>query len=226
MASLLDLPDIVIVEILSNVPTVELLRTVNRTCRRLNEIIENTSSLWKDISYDLEVELNKSDLERILKHSRGLECFLIPLARINCYPYEVDFLFSTNLVNSKNLYWLDISECKLSTLYFLQYMSSLSILNVSECKNLVDEDFKVISLCTGLDQLDLSYNSISLGTITSVCSVLDLIVLDLSGVPITSDVCEAIIHPCMIYLQVTLYPGQDDINIVRRNHIDCSIRVV
>lgn len=227
MATLLTLPDIVLVQILSHIPITDLLLTVNRTCRRINNLIENTSSVWKDISTEFCVELTKSDLTRILKHAGGFECFLVPFANIKCYPYEIDFLFSTNLVNSKNLYWLDISRCKLSTLCFLQYMPSLTVLNVSECPNLVDEDFEVISLCTGLDHLYMSYNSISFRTITSVCSVLDLMVLDLSGIRLTTDLVETVIKPCMFSLQISLIEGQEeDLNIVRSNHLDCSIRIV
>jgi len=138
---------------------------------------------------DFCVDLNKTDLQRVLRHSRGFETFLLPYAQIECCAFEIDFLFSTNLVNAKNMYCLDISQCKLSTLCFQRYMSSLKIVNVSECLNLVDEDFQVISSCNNLEQLFLSLTNISCITITSVCSVLYLMVLDLSGIPITTDVC-------------------------------------
>lgn len=226
-ASLLTLPDVVLVQILSHIQLTELLQSVNRTCWRLNKIIEHNSSLWKDITTDFCVELNKTDLKRILRHAHGFESFLFPFAHMKCSSFEIDFLFSSNLVNAKKMYWLDISLCKLSTLCFLQFLPSLKILNVSECSNLIDEDFKVLSLCTELDQLYLSYTNISISTINSVCSVLDLIVLDLSGIQITTDVCENIIKPCMFNLQISLIDGQEaNLQRLRDNHIDCSIRVV
>lgn len=225
--SLLSLPDIVLVQILSHIPIQDLLQCVNRTCQRLHCIIENNSKLWKDISTDSCMVLHLPDLERLLRHSTGFESLLLPYADINCFTFELDFLFTNNLCNAKNLVWLDLSRCHLSTLCFLQHTKSLKILNVSECINLVDKDFEVISLCKELDQLWLSYNNILPRTISSVCSVLDLIVLDISGIQIVADLCENFIKPCMIFLQISLLEGQEDnLQILKSNHLDCSIRTV
>jgi len=82
--SLLELPDIVLVQIFSHIQLAEFLQTVSRTCRRLNEGIKNNLSVWKDISMYFCVDLNKTDLQRILRHSRGFETFLLPYAHIEC----------------------------------------------------------------------------------------------------------------------------------------------
>ena len=106
-------------------------------------------------------------------------------------------------------------------------MPSLKILNVSECSNLVVEDSQVISFYNNLEHLFLSYTNISFMTITSVCSVLDLMVLDHSGIPITTDVCENIIKPCMFSFQVSFIAGQEaDLQTLRNNHLDYLIRIV
>jgi hypothetical protein len=226
-ASLLDLPDVVLVKVLSYIPLTELLQKVNRTCSRLYSVIENNSVLWKDISPDFCVGLKLHDLKRLMRHSHGFETYLLPYANYECFIYELDFLFTTGLSNAKHLYWLDISFSQISTLCFLRYLPSLCILNVSECPNLINADFIVLSLCQKLDQLYLAYTRILPETIALTCSQLDLIVLDISGIPVSVDICERIISQCMISLQVTLIPGEEhNLKTLRRNHLDCSIRTV
>jgi hypothetical protein len=60
---------------------------------------------------------------------------------------SLDFHLATKLSLSRNLVWLDIRRCKLSTICFVQYLPKLELLNVTDCRNLYDVDFQVISKC-------------------------------------------------------------------------------
>jgi hypothetical protein len=42
-----------------------------------------------------------------------------------------------------------------------QYLPKLELLNVTDCRNIYDVDFQVISKCMQLEQLYLSFNEIS-----------------------------------------------------------------
>lgn len=225
---LLILPEIVIVKILSEISLTELLQTVNRTCKKLHAIIESNSFLWRDIEPDFCVSLTANDLERILKHSIYFETFDIPFVEIKCQTYEIDFLFSTNLCNCKYLYLLNISKSAVSTICFLRHMPLLQILNVSECSNLVDADFSVLSTCKNLNQLYVSYTNISSRSIINICSKLNLLVLDLSGIRVNVHVLDRVINESMLAVYATFAAEveNNDIEVLKQNHRDCSIKIV
>lgn len=228
MASLLSLPDLVLVRILSYFCIGELLQTVNRTCKKLHEVIENNSYLWRNIDFDYFVSLNAPELERLLRHSSCLQTCLLPFALDTCGAHELDILFTANLCNLKQLYWLDISHSQISTLCFLRRAPSLTILNVSECPNLVDADFTVVATCNKLDQLYLSFNNIQSETVLEVCSQLTLTVLDLSGIRLTVRDCDSLITSNLIQLYVSFVEGVNETEIVelRQSHMDCNINKV
>ena len=97
--TLLSLPDLILVKILSYISLPELLQTVNRTCSRLHYLIETTSSLWTDVSNDFCEETTITDLRRFLRHASGFETLILPYANIGCPSYELDFLFTTCLLS-------------------------------------------------------------------------------------------------------------------------------
>ena len=228
MSPLLAFPDEIIVEILSQLSLTELLQNVNRTCKRLHSIIEENSYLWRNVETDNCVEISSNHLRRILKHSSRIESFLLPFADILCETYELDYLFVTRLCYSKHLYWLDLSKSHLSTLCFLQHTPALTLLNLSECFNLVDSDFNVISTCKNLDQLYLGFTNISSSTVVNICSQLQLMVLDLSGIYINSHECNSVINEWMFILFVTFSEEVQVHEVVelQRNHLDCCINVI
>ena len=225
---LLLLPEAILVNIFSMIPLSELLHSVSRTCKTLHSVVEKNSVLWKDIDFSVDHAVDYTTLLRILKHSFGFQTFFIPFVEIACEAYYIDFAFTTNLCNAKNLYWIDISRCRISTLCFLKFLPRIEILNVSECNNLVDADFRVISTCTTLDQLYLSYTNISATTAVDICSALDLIVLDLSGIKLSINQCDALLKPSLLIFQVSFHPGESDqeIELLKLRHRDCSIKSV
>jgi len=91
---------------------------------------------------DFPLDLHREHLEHVLHHSIGIHIFNIPYSTLPSH--ELDFLFTTQL-SSANLYSLDITGCRLSTLCFLKSFKHLKNFNISECPNLVDEDLEVIT---------------------------------------------------------------------------------
>lgn len=200
---LTSLPDLVLVKILSYISIADLLQTVARTCRHLNAIIECNSRLWSSFAPDHFSLVTKEQLHRILRHSVALTEFVVPYGSYACLAPDIDFLFITELTNAKSLTWLDITDCPVSTLCFLKFLPNVEILNVSDCKNLVNADFHVIKSCNNLSQLYLSFTKITPKKIVSICESLTLIVLDISGIPIHLGQCERLLHPDLLYFQFT-----------------------
>ena len=222
----LSLPTEIIVKILSEISTFHLLKSVSRTCKQLHDIVEQHSILWRDIVFDTEYEINSDILKRLLTHSAGFEQLLLGYT-LNTIPcFEIDNLFVLNLQNAKRLFWLDLTDSSISTLCFLEFLPSLKILNISQCKNLVDADFHVLSKCKSLDQLYLSYTNVRPESVVMICSTLELIVVDLSGIALTVKQCDDIIKPCMIYIQVHFDNNEPDfaINDLIEKHRDLQIK--
>lgn len=120
-------------------------------------------------------------------------------------------MFVNELCNAKRLYWLDLTECRLSTLCFLPSLTNIEILNLSECRNLVSEDFEVISSLQKLDHLYLSFTNISPETTVRICEPLTLTVLDTSGIPLNIQHCARILKPDLLFFHLTLESQEDKI---------------
>lgn len=156
------------------------------------------------------LELQKKDLQVILRHSVAFHEFLIPRATLRCSTPEVDFLFTTGLCNAKSLYWLDLTCCSVSTLGFLQCIPNIKILNLSECANLVDADVEVISTLHTLDHLYLSFTNITPNAIVRICAYLRLSVLDTSGIPFKLWHCAQVLKPDLAFVYLSLERSGDE----------------
>ena len=145
-----------------------------------------------------------------------------------CLAPGIDFLFITELSNAKSLTLLDITDCPVSTLCFLKFLPNLEILNVSDCKNLVDADFHVLKSCGNLRQLYVSFTKVKPNTLLSVCDYLTLIILDVSGIPLNFRQCERLLHPGLVYFQLTP-DNQDDeplFQVFFRRFRDISMHII
>ena len=91
-----------------------------------------------------QLETSVKDLQKILKHSVAFLELLIPCAQLRFHSANIDCLFLKDLCNDRRLYWLDLTECTLSTLCSIPCLPNIEILNLSECRSLVDEVFGVI----------------------------------------------------------------------------------
>lgn len=134
-----------------------------RLCKRMHDIIEQYSFLWRHFSPDNISSVMTEELLRILRHSFNFLEFVVMYRTFDCSPPKIDFIFTTELCNAKFLYWLDITDCELSTLCFLQYnvlTKYIEILNLSDCKNLVDVDFQTLKFCKKLIQQYISFTKI------------------------------------------------------------------
>lgn len=228
MVTLIDLPDLVLVKIFSHLDIQELLKTVSVTHTRFNEIVKKTSCLWKHFSFDHPLELTLTNFRNILDHSSAFLEFLIPGVTLHLGSSEIDFELVTKLSNAKNLYWLDLTGCRLSTLCFLPMLCNLEILNVSECTNLVNEDFEIISKLANLDHLYVSFTNIRPDTIAFVCESLTLSVLDISGIKLNIEQCVRILQPDLAYLHLSVESQEDEIwlkGFVSRHYESLSVNI-
>ena len=208
--TLCDLPDIVLLKILKYLDLQELLTHVCKTNKRLNDIVYGHSVLWRRFLFDIPVEFEKHHLQSVMKHAVGFQQFLIPFATIKCTTPELDYILTASLPKARRLYWIDLSQCRLSTLCFLQGMPQLKILNLSECQNLIDDDFEVISSLTTLDKLYVSFTRITPDKIVQICGSLTLTVLDTSGIPFSLVHCARVLRPDLKYFTVSLEREEEE----------------
>lgn len=209
-----------------------MLQRVNRTCKRLNNIINCNSVLWRNISIENdEVTLSEESLQQLLEHSSGFWTFLIPFVQLTCKTPDVDWLFVKGFGKAKELYWLDLSECKLSTLSFLTCLPNLQIVNLCGCYNLVDEDFFAIQKCCKLEQLYVSFTKIKPSTIVLLASKLNLSVLDACAIPLSINNIQSIFdfsYGTLLYVHLTLENGINEREFRQtfcRRYLDCSIQI-
>ena len=142
--NLAELPDLVITEIFKFLTLGTLLQSVNRTCKRFYDIVKNTSILWRNFEFDVSLTPTTSDFKEIFRHSHCFKSFFLTTKSISCSASFLDQTFIKGFHEAYNLTWLDLTNSKISTLCFLSYTLNLEILNLSGCRNLVDEDFNVI----------------------------------------------------------------------------------
>lgn len=197
MLSITDLPDLVLTYIFSFLTLDELLTSVNRVCTTFNFLIKESSKLWKEFDFYGALHIKETDLIYILKHSSCFRSFIIGYSEYCGSSDSLDFHLTTTLSLSRNLVWLDIRRCKLSTICFVQYLPKLELLNVTDCRNLYDVDFQVISKCMQLEQLYLSFNEISARTVIDMARNLKgLIFLDVFGLKLTLLEAREILNFC------------------------------
>lgn len=198
--------------------------------KRWQYIVTTTSALWRHVSFNFALNLTKSDFVYLLQHSRGFWEFHIPAARIQCITADLDFNFISYLSNAKQLYWLDLSDYKLSTLCFLKSLPSLEILNVSGCKNLVDADFEVLKECHKLDRLYLSFTCISPNSLINICDSLSLTVLDTTDVYLSKENRIELLaksYTTLLFWNLSLNESQTDIDLaeIRNQFLDVNLYI-
>ena len=132
---LCDLPVLVLIHILKFVSLQELLLNISKISKPFHSLINETSSFWNNFEFDFPLELHMEYLEHVLHHSIGIHIFNIPYSTLHVSSHKLDFLFTTQLSRA-NLYSLDITGCRLSTLCFLKSFKHLKNLNISESPNL------------------------------------------------------------------------------------------
>ena len=206
-----DLPIDVLIIVLNLIELQELLTSVNRVCKRFNNIIKTRSVLWTHVSFPYQLEVSTDDLKTILSHSNGIADLDLPCTVFHSSVPEIDRIFTK--ANFKALDYLNLSDAPISTLCFLFTAPNLRILNLSGCKLLVDEDFQVLKHCNNIEQLYLSFTKISQSTLQYVCFNKPLIVVDACNIPLDIIHCRNIllnVHGHLVYFHITLDKTVDE----------------
>lgn len=205
------------------------MQVVNRTCKRFNRLINCHLSLWTTFVFD-EVHVSSEDLTYILKHSKNARKFLFGRTNYQCSVAEVDLAFAKYLSIANKLYWLNISESITSTLCFLTSLRDIQILDVSGCKNLINEDFAVIGSCRKLEQLYISFTNATAETIINITKHAQLLVLEARAIEFSLEQCRQELEQqsSLLYLHISLLNSvsQEELaDIIIRTYIDCHIRI-
>ena len=175
--------------------------------------------------------IDENTLANILSHSIGFWTFLLPYANLICPVPDLDLILIRGLSASKSLYWLDLSDCELSSLCFLKCTPNLEILNVSGCKNLIDQDFTALKYCSKINQLYVSFTAIYPSSLISLCSILTLNVLDMCAIPFKLKEIESLMqlsYSTLVYVHLSL-DSTLDVTVFRqfiaKRYLDCSFSI-
>jgi hypothetical protein len=151
------------------------------------------------------VKLTEDSLCHVLRHSRIIESFLLPCATCQCTPAKLDRFFT--LADFSSLVWIDITDSKLSTLCFLYGAPNLEIVNLSGCRNLIDDDCLVLKESKKLEQIYVSFTKILPETLQIICENKPLISVDACGVKLNIDNCRNILQNTrgeLVHLHISL----------------------
>lgn len=190
VASLLILPDEVLLRLFSYLPLIDLLRTVVPVCKRFEALIKTNSILWRYFNFDdLEHEIifSKNIWETAMSHINSCVEFSIPHAMYT-FPKVAPTLDITLNLSRSHIQHLDITGCPVSTLCFLRNLPCLETLIISECNNLSNHDMCALDFVK--DTLAyLSIGFIPLVTnqplLTVLSSLFKMTTLDAPGVVFT-----------------------------------------
>lgn len=202
--------------------------SINRTCKKLN--IDHTHVLWKNFEFNDTLKLSKKDIEYILKHSIQFENLNLACTTFTCYFGEIDYAFPRRL-NGTHLILLNLSETRISTLCFLLESPNIEILDLSGCKNLIDEDFLIIRKCQKVEQLYLSFTHVSTESLKAITYSLTLFTLDVCGIKFSLADCDAILrhsYKSLLFFYSSVLDTEEreafETEIID-HYIDCSITI-
>ena len=229
---LTDLPDLPLIQILSYIELEDLLCYINRTCKRLYNIIKNTPSLWRILNFFSPIYVEEKDLKYIFRFSQQFRDFEFAYATYYGDIASLDYNFAVGLSRFTKLTELNLSQSALSTLCFLKFLPNLEYLNLTECQNLCDADFRIISTPPKLESIYLSFNFISVECLIQIVqNKPDLTVLEIYGIGLTEEDFKSIVEPCYrtlnhIYLNLAPHVNEDHFFVmVHTQYIDLTPRV-
>lgn len=109
----------------------------------------------------------------------------------------LDYNIITDLSRASNLTDLNLTKCAISSTCFIRYLPNLECLNLTECLNLCDADFVILSSLKKLELLYISFDFISVDTIaTIVTNKPALVSLEIYGIGLTIADFHTIISQC------------------------------
>ena len=173
-------PEIVVINIFRFMELKYLLKTICLVNKYFNFLIWESNILWRNIDFSC-CEIRSLFLRKALSRDNSEIRQLVfwrALSKIPCY--DIDFILTTHLSKASLIWNLDLSGCQLSTLCFLPTLTSLEILRLDDCQNLLTHDFDVLSKCPKLEQLYASRTKVEANTVINYIARDGIIVLVLS----------------------------------------------
>ena len=137
--SLLDLPDVALLNILQYVGLRMALK-IGHLHSRLNYLVHEASVLWFRVEFPGKVKLNSDFLFKIINHMGVIRHLRLNDGSLHAWKsdlrqFEIDY-FAFRLTLGSKLTFLDISNSTVSTLCFVPHLIHLDTLNISNCRML------------------------------------------------------------------------------------------
>lgn len=232
MLPILNLPDVPLIRIFFFLDLEDLVLVVNRVCKRFYHLIKSTPVLWRVFEFYWPQVIKEEDLPYIFRHSKSFRVFNIGYCTYSGRLSVFDYSFISSLSCARKLTWLNLTRTSISSTCFLQYLPNLEILDLSECENLIDCDFHVVSQCHKLQNLYLSFDKVNPKTIKDIVSCIpQLEILDISGIFLKFFEVTSILDQCYwtlmsIYLSVDSSVNEEDLHReIHFNYTDLSYHI-
>lgn len=137
----------------------------------------------------------------MLRYANKFETFEFGNITYNGSLASLDYYLITSLSTARNLTTLNLAYTTISSLCFLKFLPELQIANISDCRNLLDADFKVLYHCKKLEFLNLSFNFISVATIVLVVTDKPYLqAQEIFGIGCDLQDCDRILRTCPRFL--------------------------
>lgn len=188
--------------------------------------------MWTDFTFCRSLYVREEDFQYIFKYAHRFVEFDIPYASYYGNLASLDYNIITGLSRASNLTDLNLTKCAISSTCFITYLPNLEFLNLTECLNLCDADFVILSSLKKLELLYLSFDFISVDTIaTIVTNKPALVSLEIYGIGLTIADFHTIISPCyksLLFAYVSIVPSEEEdefYHMVHTHYIDLCTRV-
>jgi hypothetical protein len=145
---------------------------------------------------------------------------------------SLDYNIISGLSRAYNLTDLNLTKCVISSTCFIIYLPNLECPNLTECLNLCEADFFILSSMNKLEFLYLSFDFISVDAIAIIVTNKPALVsLEVYGLGLTIADFHTIISPCyksLVFAYVSIVPSVEEdecYDMVHTHYIDLCTRI-
>lgn len=182
--------------------------------------------------FDRQLVVHETDLSCILTFSEKFQEFHFTNVTYTGSIANLDYHLITGLSRATQLTELHLAFSTISSLCFMQFLPNLEVVDLSDCRNLCDADFKVIYHCKKLEFLNLSFNFINVSTIAAIVTDKPhLCALEIYGIGVTIADCHTILCNCyktLDYFYLSLSPFECEAefyDMIHNHYIDLNAKV-
>lgn len=211
-SNILDLPDDVIIHILSFLSVQDILINVSRVNNFLYSVVKNYPRLWETIHFSDVFTLDENILKIILNNSKHIQTL-----DLGCQEITLDEDYFNRLLQglseAQSLKHLNLSELNVVNLTFLRNLHALTSLDLSGASKVNDAQLVHMSSLVNLEYLSLSFTAVTAKALLRLLTTLKCInILDLCAIKFRFSHFVTLTTECpkLQHLQLSFENSQDE----------------